>query len=137
MVGHELGYERLPMNTNKLESDVKRDIVNVIRFEGGYARRIEDKFSVGMPDLVLIPMRCPVTWAEVKIIRSTTFGPSPRQLVELQKLHKPPYSFPIVIGYKDGTHYISGPQLEINIHECVTQELGETIGHLIRRFYGD
>ena len=125
------------MSRRKSESDVKRDIVNVIRFEGGYARRIEDKFSVGMPDMILIPMRCPVIWAEVKIITGITFGPSPRQLVELRKLQRPPHSYSVVIGYKDGTHYISEPHLEVNLQACISQNPDETLGHMIRRFYGD
>jgi hypothetical protein len=115
------------------ESDVKRKIVDAIRAEGGYARRIEDQFSVGMPDLILIPRACPVVWAEVKIVDGNVFGPTPRQLIELEKLQRSPYSVPMVIGWKRGIHYISPPGLKIRLGECDEQREDETIGDFIRR----
>jgi len=115
------------------ESDVKRKIVNSIREEGGYARRIEDQFSVGMPDLVLMPLRCPVVWAEVKVVEGYTFAPTRRQLIELTKLRRPPYSIPMMIGYKRGIYYISPPKEKIKLEDCDEQHENETISDLIRR----
>ena len=116
-----------------IESDIKRGIVDAIRAVGGYARRIEDQFTVGMPDLVLIPMKCPVVWAEVKMITGCSFGPTPRQLIELNKLQRSPYSIPMVIGWKRGIHYISPPKATIRLEECDEQQENETIGNFIRR----
>ena len=115
------------------ESDVKRKIVESIHKEQGYARRIEDQFSVGMPDLVLIPLHCPVVWAEVKMVSGRQFGPTMRQLVELMRLKRPPHSIPIMIGYKEGVHYISPPRKAVSLYECYKQEPRESIGDLIRR----
>ena len=115
------------------ESGVKSAIVKAIRDEGGYARRIEDQFSVGMPDLVLIPNRCPVVWAEVKLVSGRTFHPTQRQLIELHRLYRSPYSIPIMIGWKAGTHYISPPKITARLEECDAQEDGESIGDFIRR----
>jgi hypothetical protein len=114
------------------ESFVKRNIVKTVRAEGGYARRIEDQFSVGMPDLVLIPLGCPVIWAEVKLVPGNTFGPTPRQLIELTKLHHPPYSLSIMIGSKNGVLYLSRPQAKIKLEGCIVQQQ-ESISDLIRR----
>lgn len=115
------------------ESECKRRIVEAIRGEGGYARRIEDQYSVGMPDLVLIPRNCPVVWAEVKMVMHNIFGPTPRQLIELQKLQRSPYSVPMVIGWKRGIHYISPPKEVIRLEECDEQRQDETMGDFIRR----
>ena len=115
------------------ESDVKRDIVKAVRAEDGYARRIEDRFSVGMPDLVLMPVRCPVVWAEAKIVLGYIFGPTRRQLIELQKLHRPPYSISMMIGWKDGKLFISAPKIKIHLEQCDKQEDGETVSDFIRR----
>lgn len=87
------------------ESDIKRSIVKIIREEGGYARRIEDKFLVGMPDLVLIPKHGLVYFAEVKIIRGKAeiecrFGATPRQMEELKRLYGvSEHVVPLLIAY--------------------------------------
>jgi hypothetical protein len=116
------------------ESDYKSLIVKSIRKEGGYARRIEDQFSVGMPDMVLMPLRCPVIWAEIKVVSGYTFGPTPRQLIELQRLYRSPYSIPCVIGVKKGRYFIGPPKAHMNLQECDEMDENETISDLIRRF---
>lgn len=115
------------------ESEMKRRIVETVRKEGGYARRIEDQFSVGMPDLILMPLRCPVIWAEAKIVTGQTFGPTQRQLHELTALRRSPYSVPMMIGYKNGKHYIAPPALKIKLDQCDEQQEAETVADLIRR----
>jgi hypothetical protein len=115
------------------ESDVKREIIRDIRKEGGYARRIEDRFSVGMPDTVLIPMNCPVVWVEVKILTGNILRPAPRQLIELKLLRIPPHSTSFVVGYKEGAYYISPPTDGVHINMCVKRNLAESMGDYIRR----
>lgn len=115
------------------ESAVKRKIVESIREDKGYARRIEDQFSVGMPDLILMPVRCPVIWAEVKMVDGYTFHPTQRQLIELGKLRRPPHSYSMVIGWKAGILYISPPKLDIRLEDCDEQQEGESISDFIRR----
>ena len=115
------------------ESSIKRIIVDVIRSENGYARRIEDMFSVGMPDLILIPIRCPCIWAEVKIIKGQSFGPTERQLVELERLRRVPYSLGMMLGWKEGVLYSSKPKLKIHISECDEQHKDEKLSDFIRR----
>jgi hypothetical protein len=115
------------------ESTVKVSVVNAIRKEGGYARRIEDKFTVGMPDLILIPLECPVVWVEVKLTRGSFFAPSPRQFIELVKLNRPPHSVSLVMAWKDGHLYVSTPKETVYLEDCFKQEKDETVGSLIRR----
>jgi len=106
----------------KLEADVKRAMVASVREAGGYARRIEDQFGVGVYDLILIPYGLPVFMTEVKMIRKSTFGPSMRQHVELERIRhvgQPNgHVFPLLVGYRNGTYYFSGLELEVKPEDC-------------------
>lgn len=117
------------------EADVKRKIVKDFKDRGHYARRIEDAFSVGFPDLVLIPKGYPVFFTEAKIIRGLKFGPTPRQYVEMTRLAISKYSVPTLLGWKDGVHYIARHCEEIQVQYCLAQEPGESIVDLFKRFY--
>lgn len=105
-----------------LEADVKRAMVKSVKEAGGYARRIEDQFGVGIYDLVLIPFGLPVFMTEVKIIRGPTFGPSLRQHVELERIRhvssNTGHVFPLVVGYRDKVYYFSKLQLVIRPSDC-------------------
>jgi hypothetical protein len=117
------------------ESAIKLQMVREIQGEGGYGRRIEDRFSVGMPDLVLIPMNGPVVWVEVKIVRGNILAPTPRQSIELRRLHRPPHSTSYLVGWKEGVLYIVPPPGAegVNISDCMKMNRDETVGELIRR----
>lgn len=83
----------------KTEAEFKRWVVNEFKVKG-YARRIEDSFSVGFPDLVLqIPGDYPVFFVEAKMFDGNVFGPSPRQYVELQRLAISKHSHPMLLGW--------------------------------------
>lgn len=83
------------------EADVKRALVENIKERGGYARRIEDAFGVGFPDLVVqTSANYPVFFIEAKLILTGhTFGPSPRQYIELKRLAISRYSHPMLAGF--------------------------------------
>jgi hypothetical protein len=104
------------------ESDVKRKMVRSVRESNGYARRIEDSYGVGILDMIFIPFGLPVMFAEVKIIRGSTFGPSLRQQVELERIkyvsHNTGHAIPMMIGYKDGVYYFHEPAMTIKPEEC-------------------
>lgn len=117
------------------EADVKRAIVKDFKVHGGYARRIEDAFSVGFPDLVLIPKGYPVFFTEVKIIRGSKFGPTPRQYVEMTRLAISKYSVPTLLGWDNGVHYISKHYKEVHVFMCMAQQPGENIVDLFKRYY--
>jgi hypothetical protein len=89
------------------ESSVKGMMVKSVRKAGGYARRIEDQFLVGMPDTILIPKGCPVFFAEVKIVKAQQLAPSMRQYVEMVRIKgaSENHAIPILIGWKDGNYY--------------------------------
>lgn len=116
------------------EADVKRKLVHRMREEGGYARRFEDKWAVGLPDMMLIPKGGPVVWAEVKMITDWKFGPSPRQHEELQRLELPPHCRGLVFGWKHGVLYGTRPtQMQFDIRKCLELDPIEGLSSFIRR----
>lgn len=108
------------------EAFIKQRMVKEIRDENGYARRIEDKFTVGMPDMFIFPHGSVPLWVEVKVIRGQTFGPSARQLVELRKLHRPPLLHAAVLGWKDGQFYLGPVQATLYVPGCIVKSVADT-----------
>jgi len=104
------------------EADVKRDMIKSVKDAGGYARRIEDQYGVGIMDTILIPLGLPVFLAEVKMVKGYSFGPTARQLLELERVRMAAFDkghvIPIVIGYKEGNYYFHEPKHVIDCREC-------------------
>ena len=104
------------------EADIKRSIVKSMHEGGGYARRIEDQFAVGMCDMLLIPKGLPVFAAEIKRVRDNVFGPTPRQLIELHRIRdvadRGGHIIPVMIGWHEGVYYFHSPKVKINRAEC-------------------
>ena len=97
-------------------------MIRSMRDCGGYGRRIEDQYGVGIYDTILIPFGLPVFMAEVKIVRNSTFGPTLRQHVELERIryvgHPNDHVIAVMIGWRDGTYYFHDVKLAINVNEC-------------------
>jgi hypothetical protein len=104
------------------EANVKRNIVKSMQEGGGYARRFEDQYAVGTYDMLLIPRGLPVFTAEIKMVRGTHFGPTPRQMIELQRItdaaNNGGHVIPVVIGWKDGVYYFHKPKMVIPCVDC-------------------
>lgn len=83
------------------ESEVKSKMVKTLREQGGYGRRFEDQYAVGIPDMMLVPVGGPVFMVEAKIIRHGWFGATPRQLVELERIRKTGIIVSLLIGWDD------------------------------------
>ena len=89
----------------KSESEWKTDYAKRLRSAGHYAKRVEDKFGVGFPDMVVGIDGMPMAFIEVKLMRSNTyFAPDPRQYIELMQLHRPPFSFGVLLGVDQDRH---------------------------------
>lgn len=84
------------------ESDVKTDMVKQVKELGGYARRIEDQYAVGMFDMIIVMPYMPVLFVEVKLIRDNKFGPTPRQYVEGKRIINagPTSALPLLVGFE-------------------------------------
>ena len=60
------------------EADRKRRLVSEVRLLGGQARRLEDRWAVGLLDLVIKLPDQPFIWAEGKLIDGNLFAPTGR-----------------------------------------------------------
>lgn len=103
------------------EAEFKSRLVKAVREDGGYARRLEDQFAVGLPDMyiALKGARRPL-FAEAKIVRGAWFGPTPRQLHELKLINTLEFHAAIVIGYDPTTRvcYYGAPAEKLLCAEC-------------------
>ena len=114
------------MSSRRTESDIKRDVVHEVKMAHGYARRIEDQFSVGFPDMVVILCGGPVCFAEFKRFDGNLFSPSPRQYVELQRIQNASEkAVALVVGWKSGVFYIANPQPVVDIRTAKPLSVGE------------
>lgn len=97
------------------ESVLKTNMVHAVKMAGGYGRRYEDQYSVGTPDCHFILPGCVPCWAEVKIFTGNVFGPTERQLIELQRIQKAGglKVATCVVGW-NGTFWIANSQKQIN-----------------------
>lgn len=69
------------------ESEFKTAAVKLVRkVPNAYAHRIEDKFGVGFPDVIVKLPEFAWCFIEAKIVRGRYFSPTPRQLIELQRI---------------------------------------------------
>jgi hypothetical protein len=101
-------------------------MVKDVRAYGGYARRLEDKFGVGLPDMILVPKGYPVFIAEVKLIRGTIFRPTSRQYIELRRINDAggEHVYGIMIGVMNGIFYFHENSGECIVRECFSVTSG-------------
>ena len=89
------------------EADFKRKLVAEIKMlPGGYARRVEDRWAVGVLDLIIKLPGLPIVFAEGKLIRGNLFAPSPAQFAEGNKILAASM-LAVLIGWKDRVMYVS------------------------------
>ncbi len=71
--------------------------------EGGYGRRLEDRYAVGTLDLLLMT-KTNVIYAEVKMLKGVALPARVAQRKEIDRFNavKHPYAHALVIGYRDG-----------------------------------
>jgi hypothetical protein len=100
------------------EADFKRAIVRQLLNEGGFARRIEDKFAVGSLDMLLItPMH--TIYAEAKLLKGIAALPASvaqRHQINLVNSVRNPTCCALVIGLKDGMMCFGMPGERYDAH---------------------
>lgn len=98
------------------ESQLKRALVKSIRAQGGKGHRVEDKYSVGRPDLFLLPAASPPFYIEVKLIHGAKLECTVGQELFLEDYHQPPYLLTGVLGYsvKREILYIGKPEQKLD-----------------------
>lgn len=131
---------------SSLESNHKTKLVKELRAAGWYARRIEDQYGVGIPDIVVgIPFG-PTVMVEAKMVPHQSFGPTPRQLIELnrwsdraksQSVYSPHYRLSWILGFKEGLMYLHTAVEQVKIGDCLAQLPGEPAAEFFTRFWNE
>jgi hypothetical protein len=86
------------------EAEFKRDLVRQLLKEGGFARRLEDRYAVGTLDLLLLTKRY-LIYAEAKLIKGLAGLPArvaQREQIQIFNDVGNPHARAIVIALKDG-----------------------------------
>ena len=91
--------------------------INLLR--GGYARRYEDRYAVGLLDLMLKLPDLPPVWAEGKVIDGHQFAPTPRQWVEGNRMIAAGLNI-ILLGWRAGILYVSPWVEKADKRECIS-----------------
>lgn len=109
------------------ESKIKTHIKLQVQKAGGYARRIEDQFAVGVLDMIIILPGSPVFFAEVKLVKNCKFAPSMRQFVEMQRIEKvapeqvAQHAHAVLVGWDPDieTYYVTGAREEVDTRKAI------------------
>ena len=118
----------------KTESEYKTALVRAIRKDGHYARRIEDQYSVGFPDLIVVIRGLPPFFCEAKIIRNKTyFEPTERQYIELRRLSIG-QTLPCLLGFDGGELYLHPLSKRAIIGQCLKKHDDETVVEFFQRY---
>ncbi len=120
--------------STKLESGYKRDMVKAVKAAGGYARRFEDLYGVGILDTVFILPGLPPIFAEAKRFTGNFFKPSDRQYVEAENIERAG-GVSLIVGVKDKRYYLHYKAKACYVENCVVQKDDETFCELLRRWY--
>ena len=111
--------QRRPPAT-KSEAAYKHELVTGInRLPGGRARRIEDRWAVGVLDLIIKPPGLPFVMAEGKLIDGFLFGPTAAQWEEGKRWQAANVEC-VLIGWKAGQMYLSRWVEKADCRECFT-----------------
>lgn len=117
----------------KLEAAYKKAMVDAVKAEGGYGRRIEDQYGVGILDTILIlPTTGPI-FAEVKRFTGMRFNPSDRQFVEMERINSGG-GLSVLIGVKDDRNYFHVAAKVALVENCVIQLDDESFCDALRRW---
>jgi len=113
--------KRAPAGGKSLsEADYKRKLVAEVKALGGQARRVEDRFGVGVLDLTIKLPEHPVILAEGKLIHGNLFGPTERQFEEGEKWIKAGVGV-VLIGWQFGVMYVSPWIEKADYRHCFTR----------------
>lgn len=111
--------QRRPPAT-KSEAAYKHELVTGInRLPGGRARRIEDRWAVGVLDLIIKVPGHDVVLAEGKLIDGFQFAPSAAQFEEGKRWDEAGISC-FLLGWKQGQMFISPWREKADCRECFT-----------------
>jgi hypothetical protein len=102
------------------EADHKRKLVAEVNgLRGGWARRVEDRWAVGVLDLIIkLPTQL-IVFAEGKLVDGNVFGPTERQWVEGERIRAAGLDV-VLIGWRDGITYVSPWVKQADRRNCIS-----------------
>jgi hypothetical protein len=102
------------------EADCKRKLVAEInRLRGGRARRVEDRWAIGVLDLILKLPDLPLIMAEGKLIKGNLFAPTERQFIEGNRWIEAGVGA-VLIGWRGETMAVSPWTEQADWRDCWT-----------------
>lgn len=99
------------------EATHKRELVKGVIALGGYAVRVEDRFKVGILDLIIKYPGFPAFWAEGKMIDGFQFAPTLRQFEEGKKIQLAG-GVALLLGWKNKLMYVSPWTEKADLRTC-------------------
>ena len=112
------------------EADRKRRLVSEVRLLGGQARRLEDRWAVGLLDLVIKLPGVPFIWAEGKLVSGNLFAPTGAQYEEGIKWIRAGTGV-VLLGWQDSLMFISPWVKKADKRECWTSGKGSDADSLL------
>lgn len=120
------------------EAEHKTKLVAQCKRVGAYSRRFEDRYGVGILDVLVIFPGHPVCFIEGKIIRGRNFGPTERQWIEGNRVLavKGGHAIPILVGWTEdsGLMYVGEWTKILPTKACIYQLKGDDYAATLWRY---
>lgn len=122
------------------EAELKTKLVTQCKKLGAYARRFEDRYAVGILDVLVAFPDMPVCFVEGKILRSNAISPTERQWVEGDKLCKlrGGFTVPLLVGWDaNKVMYVGEWARKLPLQACLMQKHGNNYAETLWSFIND
>jgi hypothetical protein len=100
------------------EADLKRALIRSIRAQGGQGERQEDRYRIGVPDMLMKPEHSPGFRIEAKIIRGAKLVATPSQMRALELWWDPPWFYTAVVGFSPKLNALYIGHAETPLKQC-------------------
>lgn len=118
------------------ETELKQHIVKMMKAEGYYAKRVEDMYAVGTLDLIVAMPSTGLVVVEAKLIRNNLWRPTPRQFIEMERIHSAGGKT-CAVGWKFGNYYFAGVVEQSDYRNLIAAgSFAEGLERHIRSYYG-
>jgi hypothetical protein len=126
------------------EAEFKRDLVRQLIKEGGYARRLEDRYAVGTLDLLLLTKRY-LIYAEAKLIKGLALPARVAQREQIKLFNEVgnTRAYALIIGLKDKAVGFGLPGEQWDYHSIMpwplqgTRSLTEHLNYAVEAIFDE
>lgn len=98
------------------EAILKRALMRSLKAQCGQGFRIEDKYRIGVPDMLMKPLESPGFLIEAKILKGAKLVCTPAQQRYIEMFFDPPFFYSALVGYSDRHRalYIGWPETPLS-----------------------